>query len=423
MRRLKMMPLLLAVALLCGCGHVAGVAEEKPQIVATNFVCYDFAREIAGEFADVTLLIDPGTEVHAYEPSPADILKMETADLFVYIGGESDVWAEKLLSSFDDRKTRLCVRMMESVEDPYTFYYTPAEMTEQEEDSQGVYHGIGMVVTLREGGGVEIVRVYEDSPEVRAGLMTGDIIVAVDGESIAGDSAKDLNSVVSLIKGLDGTDVTLTVLREGAEMQITATRGVVNLEYAQFEILEGHIGYITISQFTGNAVDGVKRAVDALKAAKVDGVIVDVRDDPGGMLDEVVEIADLFLPECMIVYMEDRAGTRTNFYSDSKYWDVPMVVLVNGGSASASEIFAAAIKENERGIIVGETTFGKGIVQTLMTFSQDGAGMQYTSASYFTPDGNSIHGIGVEPDLVVQPDETGEDAQLQAAIDALKGEE
>lgn len=313
--------------------------------------------------------------------------------------------------------------MMESVEDPYTFYYTPAEMTEQEEDSQGVYHGIGMVVTLREGGGVEIVRVYEDSPAVRAGLMTGDIIVAVDGESIAGDSAKDLNSVVSLIKGLDGTDVTLTVLREGAEMQITATRGVVNLEYAQFEILDGHIGYITISQFTGNAVDGVKRAVDALKSAKVDGVIVDVRDDPGGMLDEVVEIADLFLPECMIVYMEDRAGTRTNFYSDSKYWDVPMVVLVNGGSASASEIFAAAIKENERGIIVGETTFGKGIVQTLMTFSQDGAGMQYTSASYFTPDGNSIHGIGVEPDLVVQPDETGEDAQLQAAIDALKGEE
>ncbi|MDD6882705.1 MAG: S41 family peptidase [Eubacteriales bacterium] len=313
--------------------------------------------------------------------------------------------------------------MMESVEDPYTFYYTPAEMTEQEEDSQGVYHGIGMVVTLREGGGVEIVRVYEDSPAVRAGLMTGDIIVAVDGESIAGDSAKDLNSVVSLIKGLDGTDVTLTVLRAGAEMQITATRGVVNLEYAQFEILDGHIGYITISQFTGNAVDGVKRAVDALKAAKVDGVIVDVRDDPGGMLDEVVEIADLFLPECMIVYMEDRAGTRTNFYSDSKYWDVPMAVLVNGGSASASEIFAAAIKENERGIIVGETTFGKGIVQTLMTFSQDGAGMQYTSASYFTPDGNSIHGIGVEPDLVVQPDETGEDAQLQAAIDALKGEE
>ena len=313
--------------------------------------------------------------------------------------------------------------MMESVEDPYTFYYTPAEMTEQEEDSQGVYHGIGMVVTLREGGGVEIVRVYEDSPAVRAGLMTGDIIVAVDGESIAGDSAKDLNSVVSLIKGLDGTDVTLTVLREGAEMQITATRGVVNLEYAQFEILDGHIGYITISQFTGNAVDGVKRAVDALKAAKVDGVIVDVRDDPGGMLDEVVEIADLFLPECMIVYMEDRAGTRTNFYSDSKYWDVPMVVLVNGGSASASEIFAAAIKENERGIIVGETTFGKGIVQTLMTFYQDGAGMQYTSASYFTPDGNSIHGIGVEPDLVVQTDETGEDTQLQAAIDALKGEE
>ena len=116
MRRLKLMPLLVAVALLCGCGHVAGVAEEKPQIVATNFVCYDFAREIAGEFADVTLLIDPGTEVHAYEPSPADILKMETADLFVYIGGESDVWAEKLLSSFDDREARLCVRMMESVE-------------------------------------------------------------------------------------------------------------------------------------------------------------------------------------------------------------------------------------------------------------------------------------------------------------------
>ena len=309
--------------------------------------------------------------------------------------------------------------MMSAVDDPYTFYYTVPEMTAHEEDNKGIYHGIGVTVSLHPDGGVLIVKVYSGSPAEEAGLLEGDVIVAADGVNLTEDPDVSLSDAVSLIKGEDGTYVELTVLREGETLVIPCARGPVNVQYTEYQILEGNIGYISITQFTGNATEGLRRAIEDLKAADVAGVIVDVRDNPGGTLDVVLEITDAFLPKCEIVYIEDRAGARVDYFADADCWDVPLAVLINGNSASASEIFAAAIKENGRGVVVGTSTFGKGIVQTLITFPEDGAGMQYTSARYFTPLGNSIHGTGVEPDIVMEMGDSAEDVQLQAAIKAL----
>lgn len=292
--------------------------------------------------------------------------------------------------------------MMESVDDPYTFYYTPEEMAQSNEQSEGVYHGVGMVVQLTDDGYIEIARVYEDSPADEAGLEMGDYIVGVNGTKVSGESAKTLNDAVQLIQGEDGTDVRLTILRDGEEIEITATRSAVSISYVEYSLIGAEIGYLNLSQFTGDDVEGFKEAVSAFKSANVSGIIVDLRNNPGGLLDHVVEIADMLLPEGLVTYVEDRAGNRQEERSDAEYWDVPMVVLVNGSSASASELFTAAMQDYDRATVIGTTTFGKGIVQSLIGFAEDGAGMQLTTASYYSPNGRSIHKTGVEPDVLVE---------------------
>lgn len=292
--------------------------------------------------------------------------------------------------------------MMDAVDDPYTFYYTPEEMTQSNEQSEGVYHGVGMVVQLTEDGCIEIARVYEDSPADKAGLQMGDRIVGVNGTEVSGESGKTLNEAVLLIQGEDGTDVQLTVLRQGETLEVTATRSAVNISYVDYSLISTDIGYLNISQFTGDDVTGFEEAVAAFKSAGACGMIVDLRNNPGGLLNHVVEIADMLLPEGLVTYVEDRQGNRQEERSDADYWDVPLVVLVNGSSASASELFTAAMQDYDRATVVGTTTFGKGIVQSLITFAEDGAGMQLTTASYYSPNGRSIHKSGVEPDVVVE---------------------
>lgn len=295
--------------------------------------------------------------------------------------------------------------MMDAVEDPYTFYYTASEMQESNEMTEGVYHGVGMVVQLTDDGYIEIARVYEDAPADRAGLRMGDRIVGVNGISVSGESAKTLNEAVQLIQGEDGTDVTLTVLRDGAPLELTATRAPVSISYVDYSLIGTDVGYLNISQFTGDDVTGFEEAMAAFKSAGIDGMIVDLRNNPGGLLTDVVRISDMLLPEGLVTYVEDRHGNRMEERSDAEYWDIPMVVLVNGSSASASELFSAAMQDHERATVVGTQTFGKGIVQTLITFAEDGAGMQLTTASYYSPDGRSIHQTGITPDIVVELEE------------------
>ena len=320
--------------------------------------------------------------------------------------------------------------MMASVQDDYTFYYTPDEMAAQMEQGSGAYKGVGLLVQNNEEGNIQVIRVYSGGPADAAGILTGDLIIAVDGADVSGANAETLEAAVSRMKGEDGSEVTVSVLRGGERMDFTLVRGDVTINNVCAGMIEGDIGYIEIWQFSGAVVEDFEKALNEMLDAGAKALVIDVRSNPGGNLDYVVEIADMLLGEGEIVYTLDREGRRNDFYSDAEHCDLPLAVLVNGMSASASEILAAAVQDHERGIVVGEQTYGKGIVQTLVTFESDGAGMQYTSECYYTPNGKDIHGVGVAPDVQVAPQEgfanfTGvpdmeNDAQLKKAAELLR---
>ena len=314
--------------------------------------------------------------------------------------------------------------------DPYTFYYTPEELKRENEDTAGAYYGIGTLLQNTSEGEIEIVRVFPDSPAQAAGVHTGDVILAVDGVAVNGVDGRSYLEAVRRIRGGDRTQVTLTVRRDGQRMAIPVTRGDVKISYASYQVLPGNIGYINIAQFTGDASQVFHEAIDAFRAAKVAGMVIDVRNNPGGLLDQVVSIADAILPKGLIVYTQQRNGSRQDYYSDADFFDVPLAVLVNGMSASASEILAGSVQALGRGKVVGLTTYGKGIVQSLQTFQSDSAGMQLTTASYYDGIGRSIHGVGVTPDVEValeleavplEPDPVS-DNQLAEALRVLRGE-
>ena len=319
--------------------------------------------------------------------------------------------------------------MMDVVEDPYTFYYTPDEMQRHNAKSAGLYSGLGVLLQNNGDGEIEIIRVYADGPADAAGAQAGDRIISVNGTPVNGSSAETFSDAVDRMRCDVGMSVDLQLRRGDQILDVTLIAGEVHVSNVNFTVLEGDIGYIEIYQFSGDDVEGFRTAVDALKSAGVRGLVIDLRNNPGGYLSDVVEIADLLLPEGAVVYVENRAGERVAYSSDAEYWDVPLVVLINGMSASASEILAAAVQDFDRGTLVGQRSYGKGIVQSLLVFESDGAGMQYTSASYYTPSGRCIHGTGVSPDIVVEasegyynltgvPDPEG-DLQLKAALEQL----
>lgn len=294
--------------------------------------------------------------------------------------------------------------MLAALDDPYTFYYTVEDMLAQRESATGEYRGVGMSVQMNDEGTITVVRVFEGSPAEGAGLLAGDRVVAIDGVRVDIQTGKDLDEAVSRIRGEVGTDVALTILRGEAEADYTITRGDVLINYIESQML-GDVGYIHIYEFEQTTAGDFKKAAAYFKEQNAKGLVIDLRNNPGGLLDAVVKIADGLLPKGRIIYTEDRAGNVSSYYSDADHWDIPLVVLINGESASASEILAASIQDYGRGAIVGTTSFGKGIVQLLMTF-EDGAGMQYTEARYYTPSGRYIHEVGVDPDVEV---EMGED--------------
>lgn len=318
--------------------------------------------------------------------------------------------------------------MTAAVGDIYTFYYTPEELTRENEQDQGRYHGIGVLIERSDEGYIEVVRVYADSPAELAGIRVGDLIYSVDGQLVGGLRGQNYEDGVKGIRGEENTTVRLGILRDKETFEVDVMRANVNISYASYQLLEDDIGYVSISQFTGDAADRFDEALGYFKGHNARGMVIDLRSNPGGLLSEVNRIADKILPKGIIVYIQDRDGVRTDYYSDEDMYDIPVVVLVNRRSASASEILAAAVQALDRGKVVGVTTYGKGVVQTLKTFEEDGAGMQYTTASYFDANGRSINGVGVEPDLEVpleasrvpfQPDPTS-DNQLAAALRVLK---
>ena len=322
--------------------------------------------------------------------------------------------------------------MMESVGDPYTFYYTPEDLAKMYEDHNGLYCGVGMLVSSDKQGRLIVLRVFKNSPAQTAGLLPGDVILSADGEAVSAETTEAMNMATARIKGEAGTYVRLSVLRKEQTLELDIERNNVSVNRVEYQILDGNVGYLVLYEFFGDAVSGVREALNAFEEAGVRGIIFDVRSNTGGQLDICLDICDMVLPEGLIVYTEDRNGRRENYYSKADRCEIPMVVLVNEMSASASEIFAASIQDYGVAKIVGTKTFGKGIVQTQYEFPSDGAGMQLTTSRYFTPKGRSIHGEGVTPDVVVEMNDSydasiyapdmNNDNQLKTAYDVLLNE-
>ncbi len=308
--------------------------------------------------------------------------------------------------------------MLASLGDPYSTYYTAKEYTALMESSNGVYCGIGATVTQNITTGVaSIVKPFVNGPAYEAGLLPGDILYKVSGEEVTG---LDLTEIVSRIKGEEGTTVNVEIIREGVTepMTFNIERRVIEVPTIEYEMLEGKIGYISITEFDEVTAKQFRNAIDDLNKQGQVGLIVDVRDNPGGRLDVVADMLDRMLPEGLIVYTEDKYGNREEIESSGKEkFDKPLAVLINGNSASASEIFAGAIQDYKIGTIVGTTSYGKGIVQSIIPLKEDGTAIKVTVSKYFTPNGRNIHGLGIEPDVKVELDES---LKQQVVIDKDK---
>ncbi|MBQ8085985.1 MAG: S41 family peptidase [Lachnospiraceae bacterium] len=321
--------------------------------------------------------------------------------------------------------------IMAGLDDPYSVYYTKEEYEDLMEEDSGEYVGVGAVVTQDESMVVSVVRPIPGSPAEEAGILAEDIIVEVDGTEI---TDQELSLVVDMIRGEEGTTAHIKVYRqsEADYFEFDMVRRVVENYSVYHEMLPDNIGYIQIQQFYDNTPKEFKEAIEDLKSQGAKGLIFDVRDNPGGLLNAVTDMCDYVMGEGTIVTVEDRDGRVLNDYESDEEQQIklPMVVLVNGNSASASEIFTGALKDSGKAKIVGTTTFGKGIVQSVIPLS-DGTAIKLTIAKYFTPNGNDIHKIGIDPDYEVElPDGRknavnlphDEDPQLDKAIEIINSE-
>ena len=301
--------------------------------------------------------------------------------------------------------------------DPYTTYMNAEEVNVFLASNEGSFYGIGVVVSMDPTTGELVVNsVLEDSASSEAGILPGDIIVGVDGEDVAG---KDLDYVVGRIRGEKGTEVTVTVERDSKEQDFTLKRAQVTLDSVSYEMLPDNVGYIRLTQFRKNSTEQFQEALDTLKAAGMQGLIVDLRNNPGGLVDTVEAIGNLLVPQGLFFYTIDYNGNREDHECTGTGLGMPLVLLVNGGSASASEILAGAVKDRGVGTLVGTQTFGKGVVQQ-MYFLGDGSAMKITMQRYYTPSGASIHKLGIAPDVEAElAADATEDTQLQKAREVI----
>lgn len=313
--------------------------------------------------------------------------------------------------------------MLAALDDPYSVYYTKEELISLQQQTEGIYYGIGAYISKDlETGYVQISRIIKGTPAEESDLMQGDYIYAIEGESMYG---KESDYVVSKIKGEEGTFVTITVLREGEAdpIDIDVERRRIESPTVEYEMYDNGMAYIQITEFDLVTTGQFEEAYNQAKADGMKGLIIDLRSNPGGNLSTVCDIARMLLPKGLIVYTEDKYGKREEYKCDgSNEIDVPLVVLADGYSASASEILTGAVKDYGIGTIVGTTTYGKGIVQKVINLS-DGSALKLTVSTYFTPNGNNIHGIGIEPDIEVPFDaeqyQNGVDNQLEKAKEVL----
>lgn len=367
---------------------------------------------------DITISREEYNRLKQYEK--LDML-MQLVELYYY----EDVDTDEMLEN-------AAVGLIAGIGDVYSMYYTEEEMEAFNEETEGEYAGIGCQLLADPTDQlITVTRVFKGSPAEEAGMRSGDKIVYVEDVYY---TAYEMDAAVDVMRGTPGESVKVTVLRGLETVDFDITRKVVNINYVEYEILDGGIGYVMVYDFLGDAVEGFKAALAAFQDANVKGMIIDLRNNGGGLLDASVEMADMILPEGTVVSICDKYDNEETFTVDNEYYDVPMVVLVNGYSASASEILSGAIRDTGEGTLVGTKTFGKGVVQSVIDFP-DGSGLKVTTARYFTPSGECIHGVGIEPDVEIELDEDvvtryginnlphEQDAQLQKAIELIENGE
>ena len=319
--------------------------------------------------------------------------------------------------------------MVAGLEDPYSVYYSKEELESMEESISGAYSGIGATLTQDpDTGDLSVVSCFDGTPAQEAGLQPGDVITGWNGNSVEG---MELSELVSKIKTDPEEQLTLEIERDGEILEVELTRREVQIPTVEYEMLDEQIGYIRLVEFDEVTADQFKEALEDLENQNMKKLIIDVRNNPGGVLQVVCDMLDQLLPEGLIVYTEDKNGNRKEYTSDEEHqFTKPLAVLANENSASASEIFAGAIQDYGIGTIVGTTTFGKGIVQRTFYLS-DGTGVKLTVAKYYTPKGHDIHKKGITPDVETELDEElknqssishEEDNQLQKAIEVLQEE-
>lgn len=333
---------------------------------------------------------------------------------------------EEYLDEKDESSLRegLYAGLLAGLKDPYSTYYTAEQYKELNTSNEGSYVGIGAVLQKDDTGGAKIIQLYEGGPGEQAGLKKGDVIKAVDGADV---TDKETSDIAAMVRDSEKDSVMLTIQRENEEKprDVKVEIRDVEIQTVSHEMLSGDTGYIRISEFSEVTSDQYKKAFADLKEQGMKKLVVDLRDNPGGLLTAVCGVLRQILPEGLIVYTEDKNGKREEENCDGKNeLDMPLAVLVNGNSASASEIFAGAVKDYGIGMIVGTTTYGKGVVQTIQPLT-DGSAVKITIAKYFTPKGNDINKKGITPDVEAElsgdiTDWTElthkEDAQLQTAL-------
>lgn len=331
-----------------------------------------------------------------------------------------DVDKEKL-------KTQAVKAYVAAIEDEYTEYYTPEQYLELTSDISGNYKGIGVEVTVTEDNLITIIDAYDKSPAGKAGIKPKDKIIKVNGTDVNGDN---YDLAIDMMRGVgkfgENDEMLLTIKRGDTTFETKAKREHVVSQTVKSILLENDIGYIRLSQFAESSAKDFEKALNSLKTEGAKSLIIDLRNNPGGMLSSVVEIADLLLPEGKILTIKGKNGPKDEYMSLEGEVDMPMCVLVNGMSASASEVLAGALKDHDKAVIIGEKTYGKGVVQSIFELDDDSA-LKLTTSRYYTPSGKSLDKKGIEPDIEVKMPltkslglyEKEEDIQLQRAIKEL----
>ena len=381
---LLIVSLLLVACLASGCAYMPGLLLSD---MLTGSGSSNVPAATAGNGDTVTITRE---EYERYQQFDVLIELMDMADMYYY----EEVDTQAMLDGAANG-------LLMGLGDPYTFYYTPEEFAELWEDDEGEYAGVGIQISTSYVTGLcTVSRVFDNGPAREAGIHKGDILYMVEDMYV---NSSTINDAVEVMRGTPGTDVTVMVLRGTEELTFTLTRATITVNRIESCMLNDKVGYIVLYEFAGDCSVEFEKHLKALEEQGMQGLIIDLRDNPGGWVDDAEEIADLFLDKGTLCYLEYKDGSREYYRTKTDKTDrlgFPLVILVNENSASSSEILTGALKDRAGAVVVGVQSYGKGIVQSVVTLD-GGAGMQMTVAQYYTPNGNAVHKLGITPDVEI----------------------